>query len=459
MLASLLTQQGQDGKIDPARIYEAFGPFGIRFAQMVARWDLFGPEHSRKIEHLKYRAKPLSLSEIEQIARRTLSADEFAQIEEFIERKGSGTNRAVVQVRLRDGGTPVMLVQRPYAREQIEGITDLLNDALIDAKSEKLFDEIDLVDFLIHDTKAQMLGELNGQEEVVKIRRAKKLYDTLNEDPDIIKALNGYHFVVPQPLPQSKFKIYDNLIFLENFDGMVLGEAPQEVQDQVGKGIVLSTAQSRILYGAGDVDRHKGNFMVNPKERELAVIDTGGWWYELSEADRLAWRDFLIAASKSSETNPEPLLEAGLKLAVSQPSPEQKQRIREGIREAMKEMSRESPKRGALLLQKAFELNGARMRPQVKFAGLMETLVLSGERYTDSDTFQSVLEHTIARSLISVRKEIPGGAGYEPELSNSQSGVLNRAKGGLARQGNRMKAQVECIAASLLLKFSAPHPN
>lgn len=396
-LSMLLTQQLGGGAIDLARIYEAFGPFGIRFAQMVSRWDLFGPEHSAQIEHLKYNAKPLTLKEVESIAQDTLTAAEMDRIDHFIEMKGSGTNRAVVKVRLKGGSTPVMMVQRPFAREQIDTVTDLARRALIDAKAEKLFDEIELVDLLIRDTHEQMLSELVGKEEVVRIRRAHEFYDRLNHDPGFKKILQGYEFEVPLPLPDNKFKVYDNLFFMEHFDGDVFSKLPAGVQDMLGEPIARSSVEGRLMYGVGNVDLHKGNVLGDPVRKKIGMIDTAGWWYELSDTDRLAWRDFLVA---SSTQDSKAALEAGLKLTDAKPTAAQIDAIEDGITEAFRTIRRDPTqlKKGSLLIQKAFELNGAHIRPSIKFGGLMEFLVVAGEGYVKPDQLKAMLAETVMKS-------------------------------------------------------------
>ena len=388
-LAYILTHASGRG-LEVARIYEGLGPFGIRLAQMVSRWDLLGPEHSKKIQHLRDRAEKLSLKTIEDLVQARPDMDRL--IDHVVEVKNCGTNRCAVLVQLKNKSLAMLMVQRPFAADVIDGTFDLARDIVLEAKRQNLHPNLGLMDVLLKDLKPQMLSELDGIKEVETIGKVQAHVARLNADPEMRKALGQLQLEVPGPVKGAP--VYPEMFLMEYFEGVPFEASPGKAE--VGRAIVLANQKMRYEYGVGDADRHRGQYLVNPSRNAVAILDTAGWWYEFSPQDQKNWLSFIrtLATGDASQ-----IVQAAQSLSDTPGQLVAKDKL---IAELSKELKSARPdlRERALAIVRCLENQGLEIAPRFKYGGIMEWMTQRSEGFMPVAEYDELVKSVVTKSVM-----------------------------------------------------------
>ncbi|NUM89633.1 MAG: hypothetical protein HUU37_10545, partial [Bdellovibrionales bacterium] len=398
-VAYLLSQVGQD-KSGVKSLFEVFQTVGIKFGQMTSIWKVFGEEVAKETAALKDSAAPLSKAEIEEVLK-ALPAGERGRIQRLKRVVGSASLKTVAEVELMDGREAVLLVQRPFAEDQIRSNLDLSARFLQELKRRKVDVPVGLFDAVVADLRSQVLGETKMTDEAEKIRAARAHFERLNRD--MTGRMNGYRFSVPALV--EGFQPRDNILLLEKAEGVTWARAPAELRKATGAQIVESSLRTLFREGWFDPDRHGGNILVDPKTKTIHPIDFGQaetyskhpFW---KSDDRYVFMRFLQGISEGDEKL---VWENGLKMAEPGASVDLAG-LRTRLAGAL-DATKDKPVHDRIIaVTNAFVDSGGKFERRFSFGGLKGLMILHGEQYVSSEEFASILKQEAAALI---RSKLP----------------------------------------------------
>jgi predicted unusual protein kinase regulating ubiquinone biosynthesis (AarF/ABC1/UbiB family) len=248
------------------RLFEAFRIVGKKFGQNASMMKVFGEKESAQLALLKDQAQPLSLAEIERQMRKELSSSQLAKIKRLVRVVGAASIKTVVEVELVSGAKAVMFVKPEHAENQVNTNIRLAQKFLQELRAQQVDIPSGMFDMLLEDLERQILPELDFRNEARHIREAQKVLGSA--DPG-----TGWKPIqVPQAMPG--LPVTQNIMFVEMAQGAVgfdsLSLADRRV---VGGQIVDHLLDAFYEKGWSEADRHKGNFLFDPRTKTPYMID------------------------------------------------------------------------------------------------------------------------------------------------------------------------------------------
>lgn len=300
-LAYLLSQSGKD-KSSTNAMAEVFQSVGIKGAQLNSILKVIGStaEDRQRIatenEELKDDAKPLSLYEIREIARKTLTPEEFAKIKEFVKIEGSASMKTVVSVRFHAGvgghsgeSEGVMYVARPHAKEQVRSNIALLKALMLSAKERGLKIKTQFFQVFLDALEEQLLEEGDLRLDAQRMIQAREAMNRVSHG--MTHEMEGWTFSVPQVFSDD-FQVRENLYFAEKVSGEKYSELPEGERIKVGRCIVKSNLRLFTEEGLLDGDRHNRQCKFNRDKKIIYTLDFGQL-YAFQKTGQLSWDDRL----------------------------------------------------------------------------------------------------------------------------------------------------------------------
>ncbi|OGR48135.1 MAG: hypothetical protein A2X40_05395 [Elusimicrobia bacterium GWC2_65_9] len=392
-LAYLLSQAGSD-KTSVKHTFEAFQTVGIKFGQMSSTWKLFGEEIARQTASLKSSARPMSKAEILEVARRELSAEEFAKIRRLKRVIGSASLKTVVIVELVDGREVVMMLRRPRAAEQIEGNLRLGREFLRELDLRGLSSASAMFESILEAVRAQLAEELKMTKEARSIGQAGRHYEALNRSMG--PRLGGWRFEAPRVV--DDFQPRDSILFMELASGATFERLSARDRAQVGPLIAESSLRLLLREGWFDADRHTGNQLIDPERKVIYPIDFGqatefsktAFW---KRDDRYELAQFLRALG---EGNAGALVVHGRAMSAAT-APADLSALKTEVAKIL--VGGGSMADRIIALVTAFAGQGVAMEGRFTFGAFKGLMTLYGEAYVPEEGFRRLLAGEIARIL------------------------------------------------------------
>jgi predicted unusual protein kinase regulating ubiquinone biosynthesis (AarF/ABC1/UbiB family) len=408
-VAYLLSQKGK-GEGSIKAIFEVFQTVGIKFGQMSSVWKLFGEKAAQETKGLKDSAEPLSLYEMETILKEKLPPAEFGRIRRFVKRLGSASLKTVAEVELDDGSHAVVMVQRPFAPDQVASNLALARRFLEEARKQGIEIPGGMLDSILDDLKSQLDDEMKMTLEAKHIGEHAALYARFNRE--MAPELKGWRFEVPLLTPG--FTPQDTVLVTQKAAGVPWGELDPAVQREVGPLIVESSLRGMFREGLFDADRHAGNFLVDPVNKIIYPIDFGqserfnraAPW---AADDRLHFAEFVRAIG---ERNPEALANAGLAMSPQRSlPPAQKAALVGELAAALKDPKNASDSDRIIASVNALAGRGVRMDRRFSFGGLKGLMFLQGENYVPPEKFEQSVRKWVTDIHLRKVQKLPGLVG------------------------------------------------
>jgi predicted unusual protein kinase regulating ubiquinone biosynthesis (AarF/ABC1/UbiB family) len=390
-LAYLLSQKASE-KGSIASLFEVFQTVGIKFGQMSSVWKLFGEEVAKETAQLKDNAEPMTKAEVEEFLDKTLTPEERSQIT-LRKVLGSASLKTVVLADLKDGRQVAILIQRPYAHDQVNGNIELSLKYVKELKDSGVDLPSGMFDSVVHGLREQLADEMIMSREAVKISQAGSHFS--EENGRLQNVLNGWKFNVPQQA--AGFQTRDNILFLDVAKGTTWSRASPEVREQTGRAIAEASLDQLFQKGWFDPDRHAGNFMVDPATKTIYAIDfgqavnfhTSGPW---SSDDRVVFANFLSGISRHDD-----LLIAKSALDMRDPSLPMPalEKVRTAVRSVLRANIGKADEDVIPAVLNAIADSGVRMKSKFSFGAIKGLLLLGGEGYVSSEEFGKIVQRQI----------------------------------------------------------------
>lgn len=241
--------------------FEELGPAFVKFGQILASRDDLLPAHLiAELSKLHSKVTALPFSEVKKIIDEEIDS-QFRDSIEFIEEKplAAGSIGQVHLVRLKNGESFVLKVQRPGIQKIIRGDLDLMGQVALDL--EKYLPELRPYRpaMLISELTTALLGELDYMREASNTEKIRKNF----AGDERIKFPNVYwNFTTTK------------VIGLEYLEGESIPSSPHpEASALVSKGLEMFLKMVAI-HGEYHGDLHPGNLLWLSNNR-LGVIDFG----------------------------------------------------------------------------------------------------------------------------------------------------------------------------------------
>lgn len=392
-LAYMLSQVGED-KSSVKSIFEVFQTVGIKFGQLSSTWKLFGEEVAKETASLKDDARPMTKFEILEVARRELTAKEFARIKRFKRILGSASIKTVVEVELVDGGEAVMMVQRPDAERQVESNLDLTKVYLKELKRQGVDLPSAMIDSILDAVREQLGEELQMSREALRIHEAKTLYRSLNRS--MRSTLGGWRFEVPGLV--EGFEVRDSILFMEKAEGVTFDKLSAEGRSQAGPALVGSSLRTLFRSGWFDADRHTGNQLIDERNKVIYIIDFG---QTQDYSKRAFWRSddrYVLAQFVRALREGKPAAIVRFALEMNRDgAPADAAALRAEVAEAAASEKHTFDKLIAVVNVLAEQ--GIALEKKFAFGALKGLITLYGEEYVSSEEFSRFMAREVRRRL------------------------------------------------------------
>jgi len=288
VLAYLLSISSEE-KSGIKAIFEAFTAVGIQLGQIASIfWESLSDKAKEELQELKDRARPLSKDEIYGIMDATLTKGERSKIRRLVRVLGSASLRTAVLVELDDGREVVMLVQRPYAREQIAANLKRARRLLPELKKQGFVEYVGTIEAFLDPVGEQLANELDMRHEAKVLDFAGRYYEKMNHE--LRPLLGDWRFVVPVVI--EGFQLRENMMFIDMISGGSFDNLPEgREKKRAGTASVMSALRGLFRFGFMQTDPHKGNYLFDPDQQTIGLIDWGQYENFQMNAGRLATDD------------------------------------------------------------------------------------------------------------------------------------------------------------------------
>ena len=432
-MAYLLSQAGRErGSV--AALFEVFQTVGIKFGQLASTWKIFGEEIAEETKSLKSSAEPLTKMEIEQILEKELSAAEYRKIRGVKRVLGSASLKNAALLELHDETQVVVLIQRPYASNQVYTNLDLSKKFLATVRRNGVEIPGGMMQSILGALEEQLSDELRMSKEAEHIANAQVAYQNYNTT--LAKDLKGWKFEMPGV--SEKFAIRDHLLFVDLAPGTTLDRLSVETKRAVGKPIVKSALNSLFERGVFNADSHSGNFLIHDESRTIAPIDVGQteqfskrtMW---AADDRYNLAQFIRALDNRDEKR---IIQYALQMQKpGSPTPSGPE-LRNAVHTVLKRHYVNEADRIVDVVNALAE-NGLVLDRKFSFGGLKGLVVLMGEEYVTPAEFRALLGEEVKKVLLKKApvtiKDAIIGPPRTTRPNGSAAGCLLRALGKLLR--------------------------
>ncbi|MBL7546073.1 MAG: hypothetical protein JNL11_19795 [Bdellovibrionaceae bacterium] len=262
-----------------AALLEIFSTVGIKFGQMAATWNLFGDDTTEQIKKLYDRATPMTLDEVQDALKKYLPDEEYRRIAKFEKILGGASIKTVVQVKLTNGQTVALMVQRPSAQAQVKENMRLALKFLEALERRSVNVTHPMFKPLIESLKHQLLPELDFRNEVKNYALLGKIFEKRSFQH------KGWKLEIPQVRSEieAKEKVFltDAIIGENSGDIRSLKDVMEDktisnqFKAEIGELVTSSSLELLFKHGLFDPDRHVGNFLVDINNKKVVFIDPG----------------------------------------------------------------------------------------------------------------------------------------------------------------------------------------
>ena len=397
MLAN--SRQGQ-GSI--ANLFEVFGTVGIKFGQLASIWELFGKKIAEDTKHLKNSAAPMSLHDIISLAeeRDPSIKDKILDYEIIL---GSASVKTVVKIKLKDGRTGVLLLQRNGLKENISMNLDIGKRFIESLKQKNVIQNSKFLQAMIEALEEQLHDEISMKTEADKFKKAFEIISDLNTD--MKKELGDWTFKVPQRIEGMPLR--EDMAFYEMAEGVAFEKLSAEKQKEYGHLIAQANLKSLLKYGWFDPDRHTGNFFINEKTKTIWFLDFGQFSNFSKNTNPFKWdprltlAHFIMALDKMDASE---ILHYAKLMSNSDSvlTIEQEKMILKELTETIQNLSQNKTdiKESILKVIDILMNNGVKIESNYLFGALKGLIILYGENYVQSEDFKKIMKSEITDLLI-----------------------------------------------------------
>jgi hypothetical protein len=264
------------GEMNLAAAAEVFRTVGLKLAQLVSVWKVFG-EVSSSAEEAKDGAKGLPRGATLRIVDDELDSREKAQIREVGDQVAAASIKSCRRMIKKDGAVRAMMIRDPAADGQVEENLRMLNDYFKRARKKGLVPNDVFFADILRDFSSMLFDEIDFRREADKIRRASGLCQQLNRE--MAPSLDGWSFVVPNV--DEDFHVSPNVMVLEFAKGARVRalredpDVPREVLEHVGRCTLEFKLKLALDHGEVSPDPHTGNVWVDLENKQIYLLDWG----------------------------------------------------------------------------------------------------------------------------------------------------------------------------------------
>jgi hypothetical protein len=275
-LAFLLARlRSSDTSENSDQVFAAFSSLGIKLAQISEDWGLKSGNSSGK---MKDSAPPMTLSEIDRIAKLRLPPDIYNQVMSNLTILNAASMKTVSKSQVCDPVCRSVAMATVSSKAGNRNEVNIeLGRAFLNRLGSKLKHSdqalfVDIFEAFSRQIRREekMLSELEIQKQMHQIAT-----DIQNEIGSPL--MKGWRLEVPkvlEGLPQS-----EDLIFFELVENGLTFRQLQDSNPAVAKeiGPILATASVKIAFKFNffDADRHSGNWIIDLKNKKIFWIDFG----------------------------------------------------------------------------------------------------------------------------------------------------------------------------------------
>lgn len=396
----LLTSSTSTGARNIRSIFEAFGAIGIKFGQMAAVWDIFGPEYREQLENLFDQASRMTKFEIETILKDKLGETVPGQtIKRLVKVLGSASIKTVVLAELQNGQTVALMVKRQYSKEQTMTNIKLAKAFLNELKSQSLESTNPLFMPLVEAIEAQMSDELDFTNEVTNYKAVTQMMVGINSQ--LKGESENWSIVVPEissavPANSDVFATAaaSGVTAKEYFSDKSVADSEKQL---VGRLLTKVSLRMLFQYGQFDPDRHPGNWLIDRNSKTISFIDPGQLVRFPNSKSMIRYDGRLTIAQflqAFRDRDAKTLVSAALKMRkVGDQSQVNTDRIVENVQKLFTAKGSEED----LLKQAIAELyqNNLSLDAIYTFGALKGFLVLAGSHYVSWEDFSQILSSEV----------------------------------------------------------------
>ncbi len=277
-----------------------FGVVGVKFGQILSKQGVIRDEAlKRTLEELSDRVPPLdkryALAAIEKNHSLAELEEQIVSIDDLL---GSASVKQGYVINFKDGSKAVLKFIKPQARydvaENMKVLRRILNSPKIKEKYHMPPTLLDEIDRAVHE-EIDMEHEIENQRDLAEYNHQQKF-----DDPKKTK-IEGWSLVIPRVRTGFQGEAY----FADDYcQGEALSrdfiEHDQEMMKSISKVILKVIFDQIFNHGLYHADLHGGNFLVNPKEKKVFLLDFGNC-RQMSEENR----KLLIRFARSFDKSPE----------------------------------------------------------------------------------------------------------------------------------------------------------
>ncbi len=252
---------------------EAHGPIGIKGAQLADILALFGT--NTDLAKAKNSSSPATMLEIYNYLERILPSEEYNHIDYLEKLSGSGGIKHVVICHWKDGSTDALYIKKEYLVESIKSTINILKSWTRYLQQHPDYNEkVNYTEYLL-ELEEQTLDEASFLREL-------KLSNTIAPYYEQTPSYKGW--IIKPAKPSSGKKQREGLLIFQDIrDTVPFEKLADDDKKIVSEFIFKIEIELMFKKGIFDSDRHLGNFLFNPKTKEIHAIDFGQV-YELKKS-------------------------------------------------------------------------------------------------------------------------------------------------------------------------------